>query len=287
MSIIKKEPNTNEGIPTTPYLTTVHKDDTKPTSNADSRQPLKQKPSNMKQTQKKGDPLEVNKQEIMSKFLLSPGKVTTSKSISKQAEEQTIVKKEHALLFQQVSNTPSKTKHSIPMESCSTKKLKVDNKFTKFSSSPENSSIKTDLQLTPATDKHKNIRARDSSSPPRNPGKYLRINNLLYQTTEETESASYYDDIFEEVQDGKEKKMCIEFASMNLAEWLQTGEMLMREHKNIMERLILARIKLSHRFKAITDLINERATALNAQGEILDDKMKKIQDLGKEILEII
>ncbi|SCU94400.1 LADA_0G08306g1_1 [Lachancea dasiensis] len=164
------------------------------------------------------------------------------------------------------------------------KKLKVD----QHQSSP----VRTDLPSAAGEDKHAIDIAVNEPPPsaqclPTNPGPYAPVKAGLYEQSSKGEDKKYYEDVFHEVQDQEEKHSCIAFAEMNLNTWIKAGEELQLEHKRILARLIKARMGLSEKFRVITDLINKRASALNAQGQILDLKLRRIQDLGKEILDII
>ena len=72
-----------------------------------------------------------------------------------------------------------------------------------------------------------------------------------------------------------------------MGEWVTMGQTLLAEQKQLMGRMIKARIDLSHRFEVITDIINERAQVLNTQGDALEAKLNKVQTLAKEILALL
>ncbi|KAM3160551.1 ECM11 domain-containing protein [Lachancea thermotolerans] len=119
------------------------------------------------------------------------------------------------------------------------------------------------------------------------PGPYKPVVSALHEVNPNVETREYYCEVFQEVQNNTERSACVDFAKMDLKSWISAGQVLQQEHAAILGRLVEARMRLNSKFKVITDLINDRAAALNAQGGILDQKLRRIQDLGKEILDII
>ncbi|KAH3899497.1 uncharacterized protein SCODWIG_00897 [Saccharomycodes ludwigii] len=123
------------------------------------------------------------------------------------------------------------------------------------------------------------------------PGPYKELNFLLYQEGEEeeevTDTDSFYRKIFEEIESPDEKNLCLNYSKMTICEWYSKGLEFNEQHRDILKKLAMARIKLSYRFKTITDLINERAHSLNRHGALIDEKLVKVQQLGNEILDII
>ncbi|CUS23464.1 LAQU0S10e00958g1_1 [Lachancea quebecensis] len=133
-----------------------------------------------------------------------------------------------------------------------------------------------------------NSKAKASARmPSSDPGLYKPVVSALHEVNPVVETREYYCEVFREVQNDTERSACVDFAKMDLNSWISAGHVLQQEHAAILGRLVEARMRLNGKFKVITDLINDRAAALNAQGNILDQKLRRIQDLGKEILDII
>ncbi|KAL6950039.1 hypothetical protein ACO0QE_000709 [Hanseniaspora vineae] len=133
----------------------------------------------------------------------------------------------------------------------------------------------------------------------KDPGEYHAINELLFdrpvlsdsgtidgQSGGSKETPSYID-LFQDVGDKQAQGIFAKYGALSLEQWVQTGLNMNTKHQALIEKIIIARIKLSHKFKVITDLLNERAQELNQNGELINEKLVKIKDLGNEILNIM
>lgn len=120
------------------------------------------------------------------------------------------------------------------------------------------------------------------------PGKYSPIVLPLYEPQNATDwHDKGKDDLFQDIEQEAEKEYCQTTSNLSLSEWIVKGQGLLNSQTTLIGELIQKRIELSNKFRAITTVINERAEALNIQGQILDEKLNKIRSLGKEILNII
>ncbi|GAV49166.1 hypothetical protein ZYGR_0N05730 [Zygosaccharomyces rouxii] len=115
-----------------------------------------------------------------------------------------------------------------------------------------------------------------------NPGEYVKIDKLLYQPQEDENGS-----IFQELEQQSEREFCTQASSWSLQEWIQNGQHLLNTHAKLVGKLVKHRIELSIKFQVITNAINDRADALNAQGILVDQKLQRIKTLGEEILHII
>ncbi|EDO17673.1 hypothetical protein Kpol_1004p48 [Vanderwaltozyma polyspora DSM 70294] len=119
------------------------------------------------------------------------------------------------------------------------------------------------------------------------PGGYEICDKLLYELNDNEEFAeSHMDEIFKNLQPNEEE-FYRDAAKWSLPEWIGFGQKMIDEYTQHVGELVEQRIQLSYKFEIITKAINERAEALNKRGKLLDTKLNKIKDLGKEILEII
>lgn len=135
----------------------------------------------------------------------------------------------------------------------------------------------------PSNKVHNKLATKSVTNPPQNPGKYEKLIKRLNEKEDE-ENPDYYEEVFTHAE---WKKECIDLAKCDMTEWIDKGQELLKEQQAIMSRMVLARIKLSHRFQVVTNIINERAELLAKQGNLMDAKLKKVQVLGKEILELL
>ncbi|QLQ78330.1 hypothetical protein HG537_0A05770 [Torulaspora globosa] len=122
--------------------------------------------------------------------------------------------------------------------------------------------------------------------PLKTPGPYRPITEMLYESSSKSLNESEAP-LFQDLEQESERKFCREAAQWSLDEWISQGQMLLNAHTSLVGQLVRERIELSGKFRAITSVINDRAEALNRQGQLLDEKLKKIENLGKEILDII
>ncbi|SCV03597.1 LAME_0H11694g1_1 [Lachancea meyersii CBS 8951] len=262
---------------------------------SDSRPALKEKTTNLPLVSVGSKEVESLKKGAISQFFQLPeGGKTWPRSRSPLPENKQHIKTEDTavLSFEFKKDTAvvgKKNSVSNPVEdSPSIKRRKPDKNSGDSLQDPK-------LNLPLILPAAKSSRTSDPDTPnvqaarklPSNPGAYQPMCSALYESDPKTENQEYYDEAFREVKDETERISCVEFARMDLQTWTSSGEKLQQEHHAILARLVEARMRLSEKFKVITDLVNERALALNAQGRLLDQKLRRIQDLGKEILDII
>ncbi|AQZ12540.1 ECM11 (YDR446W) [Zygosaccharomyces parabailii] len=117
---------------------------------------------------------------------------------------------------------------------------------------------------------------------PETPGKYIPIDEVLYESRGK-ESGS----LFQDLEQQSERDFCSSAASWTLNEWIEQGQQLLDAHTRLIGRLVQHRIELSLKLQVITSAVNDRAAALNEQGLLVDQKLEKIKTLGEEILHII
>ncbi|SCV05655.1 LANO_0H12266g1_1 [Lachancea nothofagi CBS 11611] len=288
MNVIKSEPGSKQ-IPLTDVPCKTPDKNVSPARRSDSRPPLKEKIANLRPVTKNSGTISEIKRQTISQFFQSTdqgtGRSPQENKLLIKTETSTMPSVEKSITAQASAN--KKTKNDLESDdSPVSKKLKVDKLQGKVLS------IKADLPSTSPLEanspKARNVeKPQTLPSPPSNPGSFQPVTSTLHEANAKTETREYYDEVFREVEDPEEKNACVKFAKMDLKTWIMTGQILQQEHQLILARLIEARMRLSEKFKVITDLINDRALALNAQGRILDQKLRKIQDLGKEILDII
>lgn len=250
-----------------------------------SRPALKEKTTNVQAMLKKSGIVEERKRQQISQFFQSAevrGGNQSQKALSQ--ESKLVVKRESSTIPPAAHIGPAAPQKELD-GSPRPKKQRIDLIQSSISSA--------DSEILPSTPSKVGGSQRDSGRKQSaykahvNPEPYTPVKAALHEASSRLETREYYEEVFQEVQDGSEKNTCIEFAKMDLNAWVSTGQKLQQEHSAILRRLVEARIRLSEKFKVITDLTNERAQALNAQGRVLDQKLRRIQDLGKEILEII
>lgn len=184
----------------------------------------------------------------------------------------------------ELTNTPIKrqareicSSASDSMNDVKKKKLKSTEKFRKVSGTNEVFSTSSIMEGV-STQKR----------PFENPGTYRPIKKLLYESRPES---AFKDKnsvaLFQDLEQETERDFCNEASNWSLLEWINHGQTLLNSQTELMGKLVQQRIELSRNFQAITSIINDRAEALNVKGEILDEKLKKIKNLGEEILGII
>lgn len=117
------------------------------------------------------------------------------------------------------------------------------------------------------------------------PREYLPITFLLF---ERNKSLSINADApFKDLTDKNEVELCQKFAQFDLDEWLDYGDSLVLEHQKLIHELAKLRVELSYKFQIITDVINDRADTLIQQSDHIDDKLKQIKDIAKNILNVL
>ncbi|AMD21624.1 HFL232Cp [Eremothecium sinecaudum] len=120
--------------------------------------------------------------------------------------------------------------------------------------------------------------------PRKDPGPYQNIESLLYEQNNTLFEAENYQEIFTQAEDTEQ--YC-RVASLDFQEWSAMGQEILEEQRELMEKMVANRAKLSHKFQVITRIINDRAQVLMDQGNRFQKKLERIQSLGKEILDMI
>ncbi|CCE62896.1 hypothetical protein TPHA_0D02590 [Tetrapisispora phaffii CBS 4417] len=120
------------------------------------------------------------------------------------------------------------------------------------------------------------------------PGPYKPSTSFLYEIAN-SEQLEYTElkDIFQNINETEDKDYVFDVSNMTLDTWVEEGQKNISEYRELISQLVKKRIEFSIRFQLITDIINQRANALNEKGLLLDDKLKKIKEIGDEILNII
>ncbi|SCU88755.1 LAFA_0E14400g1_1 [Lachancea sp. 'fantastica'] len=269
---------------------------------SDSRPALKEKATNLPLNTAKPNPKDTNQS---TSFSQQP-RTTTEDTMLEQAElpdllntdnEQRVKIEEVTTLSLKSHPIPSEAKKmansASPNESPTVKRAKTNlgckEVVMSCSSSflPPITAVRNDTPSSSDSKNEKDMQELRHDDSPSKPDAYQPLSLRLYDSDRAIESQAYYEGVFREVKDESERAECIEFAKMDLRAWTASGDRLQQEQRDVLARLVEARMLLSAKFEVITDLVNERALALNEQGLLLDRKLKKIQDLGKEILDII
>lgn len=282
--MIKREPGAGSLFPADQLKTNGEKV-SRAEPKCDSRPPLKEKTTNTNVTQKSSTAGIEQKRKLVSKIVLPIDKQAEISASRPPTQGNCLVKSEQSVLsFQSLKRSPSLSKEDALEEIAPPgKRPNTEQKQPLLSDSIRNV-VSIDHSFGESNTSQMLLL---KSAAPLNPGPYDVVANALHEADIRKETASYYQEVFKDVKDEVEQKACINFAKMDLQQWISLGQSLQEEHISIMGRFIESRIRLSEKFRVITKLINDRAIALNAQGEILDQKLRKIQDLGREILEII
>lgn len=257
MALVKTEPQSGNGNLSIKQVESVKTnskvDENSILANSVSRPPLKQKPINAAEA----DSGAKVKKELLSRFLIEPN------SPSK-------VKKEPATSTELLSSVvPKKKKIEKPAH---------ENNFRK----KEKSTFDNKLLLN----EHVNFEPTKlivTQDVPKKPGAYEIIRGKINEKGD-NEDNEYYNEVFSMAE---WKDECIDLAKCSMNEWICVGQELLLEQQRLMSKMVHARIQLSHRFQVITELINERAGSLLNQGDLLEEKLRKVQTLGKEILELL
>lgn len=282
MTLIKSEPTNDLDLTLTSGYTGVATSSKESVNkvvetNSDSRQALGTKKINVG-TGKKDTNKELKKHPF-EEFFLSPGRVGVGslESIEKKSRpsvEKPLIKKEPQASGSLFHDTEAggKRQHS-PVE-----KPNIDTKKQK--QNPEEASKK---EISGNNSLNHELGSKQLLE---NPGTYIPMKKLLYDSNNDY-SESSGERLFQDLEQESERKYCCEASKWPLAEWIDQGQTLLQEHTKLVGQLVQQRVELSQKFQAITTIINERAEALKNQGEIVEEKMTKIENLGKEILDII
>lgn len=124
---------------------------------------------------------------------------------------------------------------------------------------------------------------------PINPGNFTPIKQLLFDRKETgyEEREKLYAELFEDADSNDELEYCKEVVQYPLNKWLQAGQEFTLEHQQLMKEVIQARLELSYKFEVIAKTMNDRCQALIHQEDHLDNKLKQIKDIAKNMLDIL
>lgn len=273
MTVIKSEPNNDNAVS---FPDSKNTGNSKGKELQDSRPALGSKKVNVT-NKKKDSGKDLNKHKFEDFLLTASGTRTVNTSpldIFKAnfSGEKTIVKKEP-----EVHRSESNHNHATPVKRAS---------ITEETMITEKKRIKTGDKLKKMGVDMEEGLIEPNEPPLKNPGSYVPITEMLYDSTSKTLDNSEAP-LFQDLEQEFEQKYCQEASQWSLTEWINEGQVLLNAHTKLVAQLVRERIELSGKFRAITSVINDRAEALNKQGQLLDEKQKKIETLGKEILNII
>lgn len=267
MTVVKAEPS-SENIETEQEVLNTKKSAINPGDDSPNRHALTNKSINQTKPPHSNSSKEKEQQlRKFESFFLKPGQTPVGKeslngSVKAERErvESPIVSS--AATPDESSEIPRKRpggKEEVEEQSC--KKRELNERFEELSNFVED---------------------RQQSKHLDNPGEYVRLDKLLYEAQEGEDGS-----IFQELEQQSEREFCTQASSWSLQDWVQNGQQLLNTHTKLVGKLIKHRIELSVKFQVITDAINDRADALNAQGILVDEKLQRIKTLGEEILHII
>ncbi|CAI4038299.1 hypothetical protein SMKI_04G6410 [Saccharomyces mikatae IFO 1815] len=301
MTVIKTEPTSEVTLYSPPSKEALAKDDqqkrkqnNKQSSSINSRSSLTKHKTVPKTQEKKT--INTDKQDL-SAFLLNPSLIV------KPSESQ---KKEHPVTNNDTPNvkteftglqplTPISKKRALKEKptpenystldlknekSCTQKKPKRLSSVTEINSSEYKISL--DGQNASSQGREK------SQEPTENPGSYHKTKNYLFdrpdllETCLQDYSSMLPADVAEEDQE-----YFVSVADSTLEEWTNKGQQILDQQFQLYQEIIKKRIELSYKFKGIVSVINDRADALEEQGQQLEGKIKKVKSLANEILNII
>lgn len=274
MTLIKSEPNVDDGPVS--FSDTKHSEIQKAKESTDSRPALGSKKVNVVSGKK--EPTKDLTKHKFEEFLLNAGGSKQSNSSLSEcfktnfSGDKTLIKKEP-----ESGKTVTHNSYSTPIKRNAPNEASTDNEKRKNKLDTGGKSRK----VAPEDRECDTI-----EKPLGNPGPYVPITGMLY----ESKSKSLNDPeapLFQDLDQESERKFCREASQWSLDEWISEGQLLLNAHTNLVGQLVRERIALSGKFRAITSVINDRAEALNSQDQLLDEKLKKIETLGKEILDII
>lgn len=319
MTLIKTEPNTqiDSKIPGNDYgradsLNSYSLNNTKNHPNLNSRQALTDIPTNKKSPKQKER--ELQKQKYVNFLLNTKSLDSISNSVHSNPtpnqqqdyndllEEPFIKKEPGASSISQnegLVRTPDNKRHSNSKELTFkvSKKKKIDlTRNFKDITLAVNKPCDIEMNNNDSTESGKGnyqSKTTDGESEKEeaiveSPGEFTVPNDLLYNLQDESKLENQQlDEVYNSLEQIEEQDFYHDVASWTLAEWIGCGQTLLEEYMGFVGDLVQKRMELSIRFQTITNVINERATALNKQDEILDEKLNKIKNLGKEILDII
>lgn len=270
MTLIKSEPNTTSSISLLDgKITGIQKSK----DSADSRPALGSKKVNVVSGKK--EPAKDLTKYKFEEFLLNAGggrqsNVSSPELKTSFSSDRAPIKKEPDIgKNTSSSNYSTPVKRTVAAEDADKERKKLDTG-----------------KLKKVATQNEEREAEAVEKPLKTPGPYRPITEMLYECSSKSLNESEAP-LFQDLDQESERKFCREAAQWSLDEWISQGQMLLNAHTSLVGQLVRERIELSAKFRAITSVINDRAEALNRQGQLLDEKLKKIENLGKEILDII
>lgn len=302
MTVIKTEPTTEVTLYSPPSKESLSKDDAhrkkqnnKQPSSINSRSGPNKHKLAAKAPEKKIN--NTDKQDL-SAFLLNPSLIVKS-SESKKKENIVAyndtpgIKTEHTA-FQPLTPISKKRalKEKAASEKCDSfdlsrdekpyiqKKSKTLSSVTEINSSEYKLSLNGENTSPPAKEK--------SQEPIENPGSYQKTRNYLFEKPDPLDTCLQdYSSMLPSNVAEEDQEYFISVADSTLEEWTNKGQEIIDQQFQLYQEIIKKRIELSYKFKGIISVINDRADALEEQGQQLEGKIKKVKTLANEILNII
>ncbi|QLL30767.1 hypothetical protein HG536_0A05820 [Torulaspora globosa] len=272
MTLIKSEPNTDSSIS---LLDGKIAGIQKSKDSADSRPALGSKKVNVVSGKK--EPTKDLTKYKFEEFLLNAGGGRQANLSS--AEFKTGFSSDRALIKKEpdISKNANPSSYSTPVKRTAAAEESADK---------EKKKLDTAGKLKKVATQNEERESQTVQKPLKTPGPYRPITEMLYESSSKSLNESEAP-LFQDLDQESERKFCREAGQWSLDEWISQGQMLLNAHTSLVGQLVRERIELSGKFRAITSVINDRAEALNRQGQLLDEKLRKIENLGKEILDII
>ena len=160
------------------------------------------------------------------------------------------------------------------------KKSKTLSSVTEINSSEYKLSLNGENTSSPAKEK--------SQEPIENPGSYQKTRNYLFEKPDPLDTCLQdYSSMLPSNVAEEDQEYFISVADSTLEEWTNKGQEIIDQQFQLYQEIIKKRIELSYKFKGIISVINDRADALEEQGQQLEGKIKKVKTLANEILNII
>ncbi|QHS72627.1 Ecm11p [Saccharomyces paradoxus] len=301
MTVIKTEPTTEVALYSPPPKESLSKDDAqkrkqnnKQPSNINSRSGSNKHKVTTKAPEKKIN--NTDKQDL-SAFLLNPSLIV--KPSESKKKENTVaydapnVKTEYTG-FQPL--TPISKKRALKEKSTSDKYgnfdlSKDENSHTQ--KKPKKLSSVTDINTSeyklPLNRENTSSPAKEKSQEPtENPGAYQKTKNYLFDKPDLLDTCLQdYSSMLPPNIAEEDQEYFVGVADSTLEEWTNKGQEILDQQFQLYQEIIKKRIELSYKFKGIISVINDRADALEEQGQQLEGKIKKVKSLANEILNII
>ncbi|CAI4367868.1 AEL_collapsed_G0012910.mRNA.1.CDS.1 [Saccharomyces cerevisiae] len=288
MTVIKTEPTTEVTLYSPPSKESLSKDDAhrkkqnnKQPSSINSRSGPNKHKLAAKAPEKKIN--NTDKQDL-SAFLLNPSLIVKP-SESKKKEEYsfqplTPISKKRALKEKAVSEKCDSFDLSRDEKPYIQKKSKTLSSVTEINSSEYKLSLNGENTSSPAKEK--------SQEPIENPGSYQKTRNYLFEKPDPLDTCLQdYSSMLPSNVAEEDQEYFISVADSTLEEWTNKGQEIIDQQFQLYQEIIKKRIELSYKFKGIISVINDRADALEEQGQQLEGKIKKVKTLANEILNII